>query len=536
MVKRLKTLVAMQLNNKINFPRDFMGMVIYVVLRIILLGIVFAVTYFLLVYFQSIVAMKVDTRFLLCIVGVLEIIAIIGNTSLLNRELYLARDNTILFSLPVKHDEVFLSKLIVFCIDDLIKSFFLLAPIFGAYGLFTALSATYISVSVLLILLLPVFAVLSGAVLSIGIIYLHRFLKRYSLANLAFFLLVTAAVFAFALYLLSLLPSEIRILAQYRSFMQWVYQVMTAFSAYLIVMKNMLNILAGIAGIWDYVIVFGSLAFLVLLTVYMARPLYFRVTSHLSESAGARVVATENRPRGKFATFFFKELKMLVRDSNRLTGYVISLLSFPIILYIINRVFGAIRTSEMGDQLVVVFNLITGLMLITASNSGMASAVTSEGLEFAVLKTAPGSIQKIAWAKLLINLVCTTVAILIGYTVVGLTTRIPFATIAMLIVIFIAVSFAHILWSFQLDILKPYFNAYIITGNMNNNKNVGRSVFIGLGLSLAFAGIAIFFFLNGDVSTGGAWLRLILCAIGLLAFRFILFVVNLRVYFKRIEL
>lgn len=81
--------------------------------------------------------------------------------------------------------------------------------------------------------------------------------------------------------------------------------------------------------------------------------------------------------------------------------------------------------------------------------------------------------------------------------------------------------------------LEPNFADYALTGNLNNNKNVGRSIFTGILMAVGF-GAAGAFLLFEDYTTG--WIRLILLALAFLLLRTVLLLWNMRVYFKRIEM
>jgi hypothetical protein len=87
--------------------------------------------------------------------------------------------------------------------------------------------------------------------------------------------------------------------------------------------------------------------------------------------------------------------------------------------------------------------------------------------------------------------------------------------------------------SFQLDILNPQLSESAKTGGLNTNTNIGSSILSGLLVAVFFTAIGLFFFMD---SLAAGWTRLIALAIAFLIGRLILFIINLKVYFKRIEL
>ena len=98
--------------------------------------------------------------------------------------------------------------------------------------------------------------------------------------------------------------------------------------------------------------------------------------------------------------------------------------------------------------------------------------------------------------------------------------------------VLIIINWAHILWSFQLDLLDPKLRDYAETGKVEGNKNANKSVIIGLVMGLVTGVIAILL-LYEDVTIG--WYKIVFISLAFLLFRIFLFVKNLRVFFKRIE-
>ena len=118
-VKRLKVLINLQLDKKSKFKahESIKKKVAYVFIRLLLAIIVTAVCYFGLFFFQSIMSLNVNQSLLLFVIGFTQIISIIAAMLTLTNQLYLSKDNAILFNFPVKTNEIFISKLIVFYIN-----------------------------------------------------------------------------------------------------------------------------------------------------------------------------------------------------------------------------------------------------------------------------------------------------------------------------------------------------------------------------------------------------------------------------------
>jgi len=278
----------------------------------------------------------------------------------------------------------------------------------------------------------------------------------------------------------------------------------------------------------------GAVVALVGLVWAVAMPFYFKLVSHFTEDTGIRRHrADKNKRRSTFQTCFIKEFRTIVRTPGRLFTYVAFLIAFPFLIYIMNTIFSAINTNPLGDTLIIVFNLIIGLLLATASNTISSTAISVEGDEFALLKTAPSQTYKVAWAKITFNMIFSTLGVLLGCITYALITQVDLWSAIGFTVVMLLFNTAHIFWSFQLDILNPRLNEFAQTGNANDSPNIGSSLLAGVLIAICVGLFAAFFMLD---DLAGGWVRLVIVAVVFFALRLFLFMANLKVYFKRIEL
>jgi hypothetical protein len=90
-----------------------------------------------------------------------------------------------------------------------------------------------------------------------------------------------------------------------------------------------------------------------------------------------------------------------------------------------------------------------------------------------LLKTAPSDTTKIAWAKITLNILFSWVVIGISFILFQSALPVfPSADIWQLFVFVVLINSGHILWSFQMDILKPSLSDYAQTGSLSGNKNM----------------------------------------------------------------
>jgi hypothetical protein len=187
----------------------------------------------------------------------------------------------------------------------------------------------------------------------------------------------------------------------------------------------------------------------------------------------------------------------------------------------------------MGNDLVLILNVLIVTLIVTGSNTASASAITTEGYEFILLKTAPYDTSKIAWAKMLFNFLFTTLIIVISFGLFALALPVyPIEDIYMLFGFTILVNIGHILWSLQLDILSPKLSEYATSGSLSDHANIKKSLSIGLVLSIVFTILSIASFI---LFRELGWMLMIGAALIFALNRFMSFRAYLKAYFIDIE-
>jgi hypothetical protein len=287
----------------------------------------------------------------------------------------------------------------------------------------------------------------------------------------------------------------------------------------------------------NLVIVLGVLAVFMGLVVLLCRPLYYKMAAIGSEHTVLKARRSKPLKAHKpFGAFLIKEMTVVSRSISSVMRNYVLILIMPMILFALNRLFTALGPNLRGDKMIMAFNMLIALLCITSSNSNSANALSDEGREFAVLKTAPSDTSKIAWAKVLTDIVVSTLLISLSYVLLTTSDGISSKSLIPLLVVVLLVNWGHIFWSFQLDLRSPHFLAAASTGNSSDNPNIGKSIVVGLVVALLFFAVTLFFLLEENtVSTIATWIKIIVLAVAFLAARLLLFNENLKVYFREIE-
>src|SRR5690554_6688755 len=135
MLERLKILVALQLKNKSKrFDRMSKRLYAEIAVQAVILVVVSVIMTIAVHVIKNIFFIPVNAYFAIFILVLTQGISIVASLLGLTTDLYHSKDNQILFPLPVKNDEIFISKMIVYYIYELIKNLFIIVPILIALG------------------------------------------------------------------------------------------------------------------------------------------------------------------------------------------------------------------------------------------------------------------------------------------------------------------------------------------------------------------------------------------------------------------
>ena len=162
MLNRLKLLMLLQMSDKIKFKKVDNVKKLLGRIGIILLGLVIITAICSLLFYLIHSVIHISTpKIITFVIVFLQLLSIVACSVGLLKTLYTSKDNAILLSYPAKHFEVFLSKLLVYYVYELIKSFFVMLPIVISYGIiYGYFNFGYLLSTVFVIIILPIFPVL----------------------------------------------------------------------------------------------------------------------------------------------------------------------------------------------------------------------------------------------------------------------------------------------------------------------------------------------------------------------------------------
>ena len=183
-------------------------------------------------------------------------------------------------------------------------------------------------------------------------------------------------------------------------------------------------------------------------------------------------LTAENHPKTAFVSMMWKDTLMAIRTPGTLMMDYLLMIIGPLSVAFMNKLFQSINTSFMGDQYVVMFNIMIIVMIPLVSNVSMASIYSREGESSYLLKASPSNYIKTLTSKLLLRWIMVAVSLIATCVVFGHYCNVFFNKPVILFFAVLCLYTGHLIWSAELDYMNPQDQLYkeVGEGNINNNN------------------------------------------------------------------
>lgn len=543
MFKKLKILTLLQLSDRVKIKRDAtfaqrLGQIGKTFASMLISFGIFCGLFF--VIFGPIINFQASENLLILIIFLTQVLSIISCTVSLSDTLYVSKDNQMLMTYPVKHIYVYISKLAVTYILELYKSLLFTFPLFMAYGLMVGglINVGFVITLIVYSVVLPLFPVLIGAIISIPVVMIGKLLKKVAWVKGLFTLMLFVGLGVATSLLVKALPDQIRIVALFNSFLKKVAAVVENVNKFSLYNMFIGKALYGNQPVLNNLLAAATLVGTSIVGVGLSLPLFFKLASSAAENSIDKKHSSKNVVhKSTFFTFMRKELTLSIRNMNDFSSNYLFLFVMPFVLIIMSAIFVRVDRNNLGYSMTYAFTGLIALIMLSASNTASATAISSEGTEFALLKTAPGKTSNIIWAKVLINALLSLISLIISFVFlsISLKGKIDVAQLWLVFGFVVLIDIGLILWSIQLDVLNPSMKEYATTQNRGDVKNFSTSIMIGVIISSIFSILMVVLFV---ISNNLLLNSIILYGTGLVFIggRVYLLVNYIKAYFHEIEL
>lgn len=480
-------------------------------------------------------------------------LSLVFGTAGLVRSLYFSRDNMVLLTLPATPSVVFLSKLAVYYIYEFRKNFMFMIPLFLAYGISKNYPLYFYPWLVLMFVFISAVPVILSALLSIPGMFVYQWIRKIKAIQYALYVILAAGAAVAVLYAISLIPANIDLQAEWGTIFWKIQDFLGEFCRVFSVMYAFIQLVFGRSSLLSVslftkntlphlLILIGGTAALAALCLLLAKPLFYKMASKPFEyTKKANPKAAKNKKRGGFATALRRELICGLRSNSLITSAFLVVIVMPIAIHLLNRIYLAMNTRYLGNQMTVSFNILIILLILLSTNVSVASAYSRDGSAAYLNKIQPTAYEGLLIAKLVPSLVVGlvgTAATLLIYRLDTLnrTTMQPLpgavSNLGMILIGITAYFFyvAHLFWSAEMDIMRPQYEQYATFSEQSNNPNENMSAL--LVFVLAFLAFLVSLLLAVKESAESAWLKLSVIAAAFAAVKIFTFLMKIKVFYK----
>ena len=546
-MKKLLSLVKMQLADKIDFSwtKNIRSIIFKVVLNIFKFALVTVLFYLLFMVCSMLgvfgLSKNIPDTVLTLIFTIIQILSVITCTAGLTNSLYKSADNKVLLTLPVEHNQVFFSKIILYFIYEIMKNVNFTLPLFIAYGINNGAIFYYYPYLIICFVLISLLPVVLGAVLSIPWLYISTFIEKHKALQSVLIIAVCLFIARILFDVVALIPPNINLIAQWNTITQDIVQpFLLSFAKTFIVYYNLTlmviggtlaistNIFSG-GALLTFLVLILALAICVLIAFLLAKPLFFSMASKQFEFEKKVIPPKKNRIHSKFSSPLSQELKRNFRSSQYVVLIMLQLLLPAILIFLLNKLYAAMRTSFNGQLMTMGFNMLVLYLSVLSFNNEFASIYSRDGNARFLEKTRPINPAVLTFSRLIPRLVVILVSVMLATYLYVSTSGVPFYQFITVTLTASFVAAGHLLWCAELDIMNPQSQQYATLGLEFNNPNERVATILSLALSVIFAFLLYFLSTSGVQS---AFIKITIFALVFLLARIYLYFIRVKLYYK----
>lgn len=332
------------------------------------------------------------------------------------------------------------------------------------------------------LLLLPLLALVTAALVSLPIMFLVRLIKKSNIASIISILLLVAVFLALYMWFVTSIAMNIDFNGQQGTILIKVNDLIANISNATWIFKVMADGMLFLDDFWwKLLFMFGVTAVLFVLADLCMRKVYFGLSAGGRETTAKSKEGTKGYHKLKpFFSILQKEYYTTFRSSSNVFQYFLFTLLMPFIVYTYDRLLLSITVNQTGESMIIASHLLVVAVLAVLSNIVSASAISREGGNFYIMKMSPVSIKTQLRAKIVFNVILTYLALIVTAVVTGLCTEISVVHNILCTIAAMILALGHIIISIMLDLRKPALDWYDENEIEKISKNTKVAMLIGL--------------------------------------------------------
>lgn len=486
------------------------------------------IVFYVLFLRLSLVGFVVNRQLVSIILLVTQIISLFFAVGHIINTLYQNKNNELLMSLPASPNQVFLSKIILSYVQEVIMNTVFTLPLLISVGLLggpaRGFGVYYYLIMPLAMLILPLVPLALASLLSVPMNFVLKFFKRNITLSIITIVILVAGFIYLYVTVISGFANGFNIASKQietvRNINNGVVDIGNNNVFYLLLADGITR--AG--KIW-YLLVFTALGGAVLtLTFFIIRPFFFKMAMSSLENSTSKIKIGSYKKRTPFASLILKEFLTVFRSSGNVFDYFLFTLLMPFIVVVYDNMLLGMVVNQSGQIMINGAHLLIVAVFATLANIYSASAISREGVNFYITKTAPVNFYTQTLAKVTFNAIFSVGAIVITGIITMFYMNFWVCLLTTLICVFI--SLGHIFYCFDIDLKKPTLD-WFDSGDISKiNKNTTKAIIYGLIVALIFG---MFIMLTTGL---GIWSFIILLVASIIFCGYRAYVLILRVFYQ----
>lgn len=538
MISRIKKLVSIQFFEVYQFYRkEHLGKTLIKGLNktvIMFLGFVILRSIFGLL--KGNLGVRIDENFIVFIILFIQIAQIGLLMKLTSKSIFMSNDMSILFNMPVKHTEVLISKVIMIIFHESHNTVLYSFVVILATSRLIDYSMQSIFSLFILINLLSMFSIIltvlfSIIILKVKIFFKGKFFVTYVLSFMAF------GLFSAFLSILALNAIDLVNFASNRVLMTMKFNsFVNTFTENFFLTKTYRHIIFLESGwglnVFVIVIVLSILFFVIYV---IGKKYYFG----LAASAKLYLIKKQKKQISNmkqktiFRSIIHKDLLNIYREPGYVFQYLLLPFMMPFLIFLYNQLFSSIDTNILGERLITGANIMLIILVSSISNVMSSTGFSRAGKNAYLVKVTPVPYKLEVQSKIIMNVIISTLSIAVTF-IIGRVSGMFGADFTMIAIIpVILVNYAHILWSFDLDISNPALNWHN-EDEVMMSKNITKSILLGVLIAIIFGGYVMVSLISGSILL--TWIKVYIIAALFFAVRYSLLKLKYNHYINQLEI
>ncbi len=404
--------------------------------------------------------------------------------------LYLSKDNQMLICLPITANHLFLSKIVMIYLKELVVNSAIVVPLLLSLGTFSKFGLSYYLSLPILLLFLPALPIIIAGFLSVPVMIVIRFLKKHPLlAIVAIFGFVGVCLWIYV-SLIGSLVGDFDIAGKQFETAKKINEAILNFGKQIpIYYKMALTMDHFFSNLFFYPIYFISCLAVTFITVLFSRHFFFKIAmSHFENTVRAVPKVKPFKKHSKFTSLFLKEALCILRAPSDLFEYFLFTVMMPFIVFTYDSLLMSINVNQVGINMVAGAHVMVVAILAMLSNISSASAVSRDGENFYTSKIIPVNYYSQIFAKFAFNAVFTFGSLLVTAVVSAFVY--PLWQVLLGTLAIAMASAGHIALCINTDIKNPTASLQGNEGASTVSKSTTRCLIYGLLIGFAL-GIAV---------------------------------------------